>query len=399
MYIEELIHFSTVGAGQLSFQDLEVMRSFHEQTIKGVGLTEKQRGLAIRILKNYEKNLDIFFNGPVSSFLENPKFNLPLRVIKYVRKISVIEHPDYGRSIKLEFPFDEEKIKQIRDKKSSFNTAIWDQALTAWIFSLDENSIKFLIDFVGEEHYEFDQEFTNYLEQTYLALKNIENIIPILVLDDGVPKIVNSPENMPILESTDIVESVFEARKLGILTWDENIEECAEIKNLPEPIKELLTSDYDQMIVIDSQKTEINVLSHIIKYLSPCLFIIPGGNELEKISKAYDFLKDMSIENFEISTMFRLPSETGENFNNFVKNNQLNGPITDQTKIVFVSTKMPKSVLKSKIRFGSIVNMGTHSAHHTVKEFMKNHENLVIFSEITKFKNIRDRLSWQLHMS
>jgi hypothetical protein len=60
---------------------------------------------------------------------------------------------------------------------------------------------------------------------------------------------------------------------------------------------------------------------------------------------------------------------------------------------------MPKSVLKSKIRFGSIVNMGTHSAHHTVKEFMKNHENLVIFSEITKFKNIRDRLSWQLHMS
>jgi hypothetical protein len=397
MFIEELIHFSTVGAGQLDFQDLEIMRSFHEQTMKGVGLTEKQRGLAIRILKTYEKNLDIFFNGPVSSFLENPTFKLPVRVIKYVRKISIINHPDYGRSIKLEFPFDEEKIKQIRDKRSISNTIAWDQNLTAWIFSLEESSIKFLMDFVGEDKYEFDQEFTNYLEQTLDILKNIENIVPMLALDNGLPKIVNSLENMPDLTSTDILGAVFEARKLGILTWDENIEECPEIKNLPESIKELLSSDYDEMTVVDSQKTEINVLSYVVEYLSPCLFIIPGGNEIDKLSKAYDFLQDVGIKNSEVSTMFRLPSETGENFNNFVKNNQLNGPISDETKIVFVSTKLPKSVLKSKIKFNSIVNMGTHSAHHTVKDFMKNHENLVIFSEITKFKNIRDRLSWQLH--
>jgi hypothetical protein len=364
--------------------------------MKGVGLTEKQRGLAVRIPKNYEKNLDIFFNGPVSSFLENPTFKLPVRVIKYVRKISIINHPDYGRSIKLEFPFDEEKIKQIRDKRSIANTIAWDQNLTAWIFSLEESSIKFLMDFVGEDKYEFDQEFTNYLEQTLDILKNIENIVPMLALDNGLPKIVNSLENMPDLTSTDILGAVFEARKLGILTWDENIEECPEIKNLPESIKELLSSDYDEMTVVDSQKTEINVLSYVVEYLSPCLFIIPGGNEIDKLSKAYDFLQDVGIKNSEVSTMFRLPSETGENFNNFVKNNQLNGPISDETKIVFVSTKLPKSVLKSKIKFNSIVNMGTHSAHHTVKDFMKNHENLVIFSEITKIKNMRDRLTWQL---
>jgi hypothetical protein len=396
MYIEELIHFSISGVGQLSDQDLEILRSFHEQTVKGVGLTEKQRGLAIRVLKNNEKDLNILFKGTVSDFLENPKFKMPIRVIKHVKKISVIDHPDYGRSVKLEFPFDEEKIKQIRGKRSIANTVVWDQQLTAWIFSLEENSIKFLMDFVGEEKYEFDQDFINYLEQTLAILKNIDNLVPMLVLNDGVPKIVNSSENMPSLTSTNILEAVFESRKLGILTWGENIEDCSEIKNLPESIKELLSSDYDEMTIIDSEKTEINVLSYIVKYLSPCLFIIPGGSELDKLSQAYDFLQDIGIKNFEISTMFRLPSETGENFNNFVKNNQLNSPITEETKIVFVSTKLPKSVLKSKIKFNSIVNMGTHSAHHTVKDFMKNHENLVIFSEITKIKNMRDRLTWQL---
>jgi hypothetical protein len=67
------------------------------------------------------------------------------------------------------------------------------------------------------------------------------------------------------------------------------------------------------------------------------------------------------------------------------------------SKIVFVSTKLPKSILKSKINFNCVINMGTHSAHHTIKEFAKNHENLVTFSEINKFKNIKDRQEWQLH--
>ena len=115
MFIEDLIHFSISGVGlHFTYQDIEVLRSFHEQAIKGIGLTEKQRGLAIRVLKNNEGNLNTFFKGSVSSFLENPTFKLPVRIIKTVKKISVIDHPDYGRSIKLEFPFDEEKIKQIR---------------------------------------------------------------------------------------------------------------------------------------------------------------------------------------------------------------------------------------------------------------------------------------------
>jgi hypothetical protein len=302
----------------------------------------------------------------------------------------------HGRVIQIEFPFDEEKIKKIREQKEQINLVTWESDKSAWILSLEEAAIRFLINVIGEEDYDLDEEFFDYLTQAKNILENIEQYVPMLVLNQDGPKIANSPKNLPILTSKDVVSAVFEARRLGILTWDESIAQHITIFHLPESIKEFLTNDYDHVTLIDSQKNSINCLDTIVKYLSPCLIIIPGGSELEKTSMAYDYLKSQGIKNSEISAMFRLPSDTGADFNNFVKNSELNNPITDSTRIVFVSTKLPKSVLKSKIRFNSIINMGTHSAHHTIREFMKNHENLVIFSEISKLKNIRERLTWRL---
>ena len=94
-----------------------------------------------------------------------------------------------------------------------------------------------------------------------------------------------------------------------------------------------------------------------------------------------------------MSVMFRLPSMEGGDFNNFVKNHNLNSPITDETKIVFVGTKLPKSIIKSKIKFNSVINLGQHSAHHTIQEFMNNQENVVIFTELS---STREQTLWLL---
>jgi hypothetical protein len=396
VYIEDLIRISVVGIDFMDNRSASMMESFNEQTTKGMGLTEKQRSAAIRILNQNKSEIARSMSLDISAFLENPQFRLPLREIKVVKQISIISYKDQGRYIKVEFPYDEEKIKIIRAHKEHSDQAFWDQGHTAWIFSLEERNIEFLIRFCENQEFNFDEEFDGYRKKTLDIIKNMQDHIPVLALDKNGPKIVNSPKNLPILTSKDIVSAVFEARKLGILTWDESIAQHITIFHLPESIKEFLTSDYDHVTLIDSQKTPIDCLKYHVSYMSPCLVIVPGGNEFEKITQAYDFLKNQGIENSQISTMFRLPSETGADFNNFVKNNEINGPITEDTKIVFVSTKLPKSVIKSKIRFNCVINMGTHSAHHTIKEFMKNHENVVIFSELTKIKNIRDRQSWLL---
>jgi hypothetical protein len=107
------------------------------------------------------------------------------------------------------------------------------------------------------------------------------------------------------------------------------------------------------------------------------MFIIPGGLEMEKITKSYEFLKSLDITSEEISVMFRLPKETGEKFNIFVKDEKLNNPITEKTRVVFISAKVPKTVIESKIKFNCIVNFSLHSVHYTIRDFVKNHHNVV----------------------
>jgi len=122
-------------------------------------------------------------------------------------------------------------------------------------------------------------------------------------------------------------------------------------------------------------------LELIIKKLGPTLFIVPGGAELNKLQLAYDLLRGMALPEKNISVLFRLSNENGKNFNEFVKNHQLNNPISEETSVVFVSNKLPKTIKKSGIRFNSVVNMGYNSAHYTLREFIKDHQNLVTLTK------------------
>jgi hypothetical protein len=120
--------------------------------------------------------------------------------------------------------------------------------------------------------------------------------------------------------------------------------------------------------------------------MSPCLFVLPGGSELDKTKMIYNLLVEQGYSSDEISVMFRLPSSDGKNFNDFVKNCGLNNPITENTKFVFVSIKLPKPVLKSKMKFNSVVSLGRSNVHYTIREFFKNRENLIYYCEPGKQK-------------
>jgi len=329
----------------------------------------------------------------VSNHLANPVFKLPLRVLKVIKKISIIERNDFGRAIKVEFPYSEERVKFIRENKDRLNYAQWDQELKAWVFSLDEASIVFLLDFVGNESFEFDEEFLTYATQSREIIKNMEQHVPMMILENNQPKLVNVPKNVPELINTDTLAAVFEARRAGVLTWSDEVDQKLEDAGISEEVKSFLTSDYNKKTLINSQTSIVDCLGPIVKYMSPCLFVIPGGSELEKLVMSYEFLSRQNIPNQEMSVMFRLPSMEGGDFNNFVKNHELNSPITDETKIVFIGTKLPKSILKSKIKFNSVINLGQHSAHHTIQEFLANHENVVVFTELS---NTRDKAIWLL---
>jgi hypothetical protein len=387
MFIEDLIYSLYINCKVNKF-DSPVLSSFVFQNSSGIGFTEKQSLLALKILKRYQTNLKAVIKIDIGMFLDNPNYKYPIRKTNTSKKIQIIEHPKWIKAIKVEFPFNNEKIDIIRKNKLDIGFAVWDSDQKAWIFSLDEKNIKFLHSFIDNEEYEIDAEFKNYLEQYENIVNSLENYVPMIILKDDRPEYVNVSKFVPKLQSTDIVTALFEARKAGIFTWNESISTYLDKINLNQVVRTFLSNENPHFLEIDSSTNSIDCLADIIKFTKPILFVIPGGSELQKTEMIFDFLIKLGYSNDEMSVMFRLPNKDSKNFNDFVRSNKLNNPISEKTKFVLVSIKLPKPIISSKMKFNSVISLGRINVHYTIRDFFKNRENLIFFCEPNKQKEL-----------
>ena len=381
MNIEDLIVSLSFSHVPMSSWDQTLVYSFYEQISRGSGFTEKQGTLAVRILKKHGPELSVFLKTDIVPFLQNPVFRLSIRKISSAKKLSIMDDPVFHKVIHAVFPYNEDYISLIRKNRDELGHAVWDKDQKCWVFSLTENNLQFLLEFSTKEQFELDAEIEKLFQQIGKIHSNIEQYIPMLVVHDKSPKLVNCHENVPQLETTDLLGAIFAARKYGITTWDETISNFLDSDEVDPITRSFLKTDPGESLHVDSEIHRISCLENIVKYMGPSLCVIPGGSELEILENAYNFLSNIGITNKEMSVMFRLPSGPTEIFNKFVKNNELNSPITTETKIVFVSSKLPKPVLKSKVKFHSVINLGFSNVHYSMKDFVGKHENLVFYSK------------------
>jgi hypothetical protein len=72
-------------------------------------------------------------------------------------------------------------------------------------------------------------------------------------------------------------------------------------------------------------------------------------------------------------------------FNDLVRQNNLNNPIDENTKIVFISQKFPKPLIKSGIDFKLIVNLGSLSGvHYSISTFLDGRPDVIRYTDKTK---------------
>lgn len=374
--------------------DYRLVQSFTHQLWRGDGLTEKQGSLALKIIKKYHKVLTADTKINILQFLNNPVYKNPFRQPKNVKRISLSNYKDeriIGKSIKVEFPYNDNHISLIKENRSVLGVSFWSKEEKAWFFNLCEENIIFLTNLAEKENFECDEEFLQISQSYQEILQTIDQHVPTLMLEDGVPSYKNSVSYLPKIKSEEILPAIFEARRHGITVWSDDIGKYIEFLSNT-VLSGFLTNEITEPYYIDSTKNHISCLTEIVQYLRPCIFVIPGGSELVKITEAYEFLCSLGISNEKMSVMFRLPSDKGKLFNEFIKNEKLNNNINENTEIVFISAKVPKPLIKSQIYFNSVINMGFDNAHYTSRNFVDNHQNLVYFSE----RPIQNRFLWSL---
>jgi len=374
MYIEDLLPTLYLSV-KTNRYDSTLIQSFYEQVnYRNLGFTEKQSVIMLKISKAYKQQINAHLGKDITPLLDNPQFKFSIRTISMVKHIST--HIS-ERIIKVKFPYEETLVNEIKKVRGEFLQAEWQSDDKLWIFSLEDKVINFFSSWIENYNFTADDEFKNFIVQIEAITSNIEKHIPMLMYDGKNTKYSNVHSSVPTLTSNDILTSIFEARRAGITTWDNNVNNELDNCNKNEIVKNFIKSDPSTNFSINLEENSILELKHIVQNLLPCIVTVPGGNELNKMQQALALLKDIGIENHEISVLFRLPSDTGGDFNKFVKEEKLNSPISKNTKAVILSGKLPKTIFDSELKFNTVLNFNFYNVHYTLANFMKNRHNVI----------------------
>jgi hypothetical protein len=390
LYIEDLIcRLGNTGSYLFSnpislwAMDEKVVHSLAANPSAGRGFTEKQRSLVLRLCKKYQGQLTADLGTAVTVALDAPEFKFNLIEPALQEKSIKIE----GKEILIKFPFSEEIVEKIRKFKSEVKvkTVEWNGDSKAWKFALEENNVLWITQHILNDSFVVDPEFLEFSGQISEILENMENYVPTVAYENNQYLFKNVYRTVPQPESNDLIETLLLAKHYGISTWDETVENLIKNANFSPVLTSFLEESISNKPEFDANENSIDQFIELFKHNVPALIIIPGYSEFFTLKTWTNWLKSQGFKEQDISVLFRLNSDTGGMFNELVKQNNLNNPIDDNTKIVFVSQKIPKPLIKSGIEFKLIVNLGSLSGvHYSVSTYLDGRADVIRYTDKTK---------------
>lgn len=383
----------------LCSKDFEIISNMSDQLHTGSALTEKQAVLVLRILnKNSLAISDVV--PDIYNILVNPTWKHAFRVLPTEKKISIEEIEEVGMPkhtvILVSFPYDHELVEKFKSRNYKIHEVhrgSWNVRIKSWAFSLTEKNIIYLGDKLLERGFQTCETFTSYYNELKAACNEFDKHVPMLSYRNNQFEIVNGHPSIPQPNTDSVAEALFFAKKYGVLVWDDTIDQMLASHNNVVTSK-ILNSTKNDRIWLNHDEIEIDKFDDLVYYGGNILIVVPGGSELLLTKKWVNFLKRVGIPSEQISVMFRLPNEHAQ-FNTYVREENLNNPVTENTRVVFVSTKITKPLIKSGIKFKTAINLGYYNyMHFTMNTLMDGMSNLVFYS----MKAPTERsTTWQQH--
>ena len=384
MYIEALID-RIANNGRHIFDlplsifkaDATISYSLSDQIQRGNGFTEKQRALAIRLVTKYADILSTDLKYDVHIDIQNPQFMYPIRKLSESKTVRIKDIANIGKRILVQFPYSESLVEVFKRYKK-INTLVddvaWDSEERAWVFGFNESNVVFLIKTLTDE-FTFDSELLEIANEIKLIEEQLDAYVPMVVFDDGKFFYKNTVDKIPQPSSNNLISVLLDARRYGVQCWDESIDLALRSDEINPVSRSFINNTNGSPLIVKDR--DLSAIDELISFSKNVLFVIPGGSELEHLHTVTNFLKSKNITEEQISIMFRLDSSSGKICNEFIKDNKLNSPLSEETRFICVSGKIPKPLIESNKKFDLVVHFGTNSAHYTLRNYIKNHHNVI----------------------
>ena len=347
-------YIETLSELKLDSSDYSLVYSFARQIVKGIPFTDRQCELAKNKIIHYTPVLEE--HGCEVNDLS--QLRMPLRSIDRSRWIRIVDSPfdDTELWIGVRFIFQKRLISQIekltRLEKVS-DDCHYNKETKIHYFKLTEPNVYEVINsFIDVDRFEIQPELLTYYEKLKQMKNNREEYVPGIYglklknLHTKSLEYAISSVGEPTLDN--LYHFYDRKDRLGLYHFDDE-DVRNSIKSLTPLSKKIVTRKLNQ-VLINSKTYTINNLAEVVLelYRFPLVIVLSEANchdELVQFHQAFNGI----IPNERCSVLFRLDNDDeGVEFNQYIKSNNLNNKVDNNTKIVYISNnKVPKPLLKS----------------------------------------------------
>jgi len=170
-----------VSPFKLANQDKLVVNNFAWQSIRGIGLTQKQSELAIKLITKYQRQFKQH-GVDTKEILLKPKYRYFFRMVEK-NKILDFEND----TIRLQFPYDSRLISEVYDWIGTklYAYGEWNAASKKWNIDLTENSLIHFYEWASRNSFHVDSKVQELYSKVQLTKLTAHDHVPTLVKQDN----------------------------------------------------------------------------------------------------------------------------------------------------------------------------------------------------------------------
>ena len=363
--IESYLELLTGLAGNNTFtmqsSDRTILNSIARQVHKGVGLTDRQYEVVKEKLLSYADQFTAL-EYPIHDAVKNTR--IPIRQIDRARWIrtALIKDQLY---ISVRFTFNKRLISALEPLYNIEDRKLYDKAEKIHYYNLTEVNLYKVISELKEKSFEIDLELqerynllemmhnnkNNYIPGIYgLKLQNLHaKAIDYMISSIGEPDI----DNLAIYKDRD--------QLFGIKHFDED-DLNSSINKLTTLSQKIVKRTRPHVLVNSSEYTFDRLAESMLELNRyPLLIVLNDDTDFSSLQTVHYSFRNI-FSNDDFCTLYRKENDVAENieFNQYIKDNNLNNLLAINSKIVYTSiNKMSKTLLKSSWHPHAAILMGS----------------------------------------
>ncbi len=378
-----------IDIGMIS-SDYTILSSMARQVSKKVGLTDKQYDLCRKkLLENYRSK---FIEKEIDLDAAVNRLRTPLRQIDR-RKFIRINTPEDQHSLVstapsdliknsqwfcVRFPFSKKLISEIESSISDRRNYWHAKGSHEHFFVMNEHNIFNIIDTFKDKDFVIDEQLLDFYNRILEIKNNPDSYVPtikdckLINVSDRARKIAE--EELGPLEKDNLVLYIDRKRRYSINFIKDKINPT----NLAEQIALRKDADFLSKPSECDLKNLLSAIHNLKRY--PLLVIVDEKQAEEQVYEIFNFVRHI-VDNKEQSVLFRLDSDTGSSFNEYIKKNNLNNWVDKNTKIVYINNiKLPKLLISGSWRPTAALIFGTFPVKF-IDAYVTSHCDLIIYRD------------------